>query len=205
MKSKVLIASILLSLAGAASADGAYVGVGVLQGYADLPSYSGTISGSSVTLSGDKDTSTGFKLFAGYNFTPNWGVEAGYNDLGNSYSFKGTVNGTPFTSNDIKAHNYYVAVTGTLPLNNQFSLLGKLGWVRNTADLSNVCASGSCVSISSSSSRNQLLYGVGMSYAFTPNWAAQLEYENYGKMTEDEAGMDTPKASSVALSVKYVF
>ena len=59
----------------------AYVGVGVGQGHAKLPSTDTTFQGFPFSGSGDKSHDTSWKLYAGYQFTPNWGLEAGYNDV----------------------------------------------------------------------------------------------------------------------------
>lgn len=206
MKTTLGIAAVLLSLTGTAYAGSPYVGLGVLEGFADIPSFSGTFGGYPVSLSGDKKTDTGYTVFAGYNVTRYWGAEVGYNDLGSQYTIKGVFNGTPFKSGGIRAYNYYAALTGTLPLYQHFALHGKLGWVDNHIKASNVCVSGAgCVDVSSSSSHSDVLYGVGVSYAVTSQWLAQLDYANYGKMEKSDQGFDAIKGSSVSLSAKYCF
>lgn len=205
MKTTLGIAAVLLSLTGAAYAGSPYVGVGVLEGFADIPSFSGAIGADQISLSGDKKTDTGYTVYAGYNVSRYWGAEVGYNDLGSQYSIKGLFNGTPFKSDGIKAYNYYAALTGTLPLYHHFALHGKLGWVSNHVKVPDVCMSGGCLSVSNSTNHNDVIYGVGVSYAVTSQWAAQLDYANYGKMGKSEQGFDAIKGSSVALSAKYTF
>jgi OOP family OmpA-OmpF porin len=199
--------------AGSLVASGAYAqfyaGVGVGQGHASsVPSVNTTVLGHSFTGEGDDDTDSAYKLYGGYQFTPNWGLEIGYNDLGNSYSVKGAVDGSPYTAS-YKMHNWYVAGTGTLPLGSGFSLLGKVGAVRNTADLGQVCAGGTCVGASGSDKHTDVLLGVGAQYNFMSNWAARLEYENYGKMTGDDVwgtgGSGAVKADAWYASVNYSF
>ena len=113
------------ALASSAYAQG-YVGIGVGQGNASLPSVSTTVLGLAFTGASDKSSATAYKLYGGYQFTPNWGLEAGYNDLGNKYSVAGSLGGTPYNAT-YKMDNWYVAATGTLPLQGGFSLLGKIG------------------------------------------------------------------------------
>lgn len=205
MKIAAGVTVVLFSIAGTAYAGNAYVGAGVLEGFADLPSFSGNISGSNVSLSGDKKTDTGYTVYAGYNVNRYWGAEVGYNDLGNQYTVKGSVNNVPFKSSGITAYNYYAALTGTFPLYDLFALHGKLGWVENTTKIPNICIPTGCIPVSDTSHRSDLLYGVGVSYAFTPQWAAQLDYANYGKMSKEDMGIGAAKGSSLALSARYTF
>lgn len=186
----------------------AYVGVGVGQGHAKLPSTDTTFQGFPFSGSGDKSHDTSWKLYAGYQFTPNWGLEAGYNDLGHSYSFKGTANGLPFDGS-YKMDNWYAAGTGTLPLGSGFSLLGKIGVTYNTAKAGSTCISGvGCFDLGHEH-HTDLLLGAGAQYAFTKNWAARLEYEDYGKMTNNDVwgtgSSGTLKADAWYLSVNYAF
>ena len=79
--------------AGLAFASGAnaqsYVGIGVGQGHARMPSVSTSVLGPAFTGAASKDNDTAYKLYYGYQFTPNWGIEIGYDDLGNnSYSIR---------------------------------------------------------------------------------------------------------------------
>jgi len=184
-----------------------YVGGGIGQAHVSIPSLSTTISGVPVTASAGKTSDTSYKLYGGYQFTPNWGIEMGYNDLGNKYSGKITVAGLSATT-PAKADNWYVAATGTLPLGNGFSLLGKLGVVRNHTASGTTCVAGNCVS-GSSDNRSQLLAGIGAQYSFTSNLAARLEYEDYGRASSDDVwGTGTSgaaRANSWSLSLKYAF
>jgi OOP family OmpA-OmpF porin len=185
-----------------------YLGFGVLRGSMSLPSVSTTISGVAFTGSADKKTDTGFKLYGGYNFNQNWGIEGGYNDLGDSYSAKGTIGGTPYTITGMKGYNVYFAGTGTLPMTNEFSLFAKLGVASNHTDGGTVTVAGTTGTVGSET-HTDLLFGVGLSYAFTKNWAARLEYENYGKLTGNDVwgtgSSGAIKGSAWNLSAKYSF
>jgi OOP family OmpA-OmpF porin len=203
MKLKVIASSIaLFAITGSALAQG-YVGFGVGQGSLSIPSVSTTVAGVPVALSGDKTTDTAYKLYGGYNYNQNWGVELGYNDLGSGYSMRGTAGGLPVSVTGMKVDNWYVAATGTLPVTTEFSVFGKLGWVDNHIDGGSVCVLGTCASVGSGN-RSQVMYGVGVSYAFSKNWAARLEYEDFGKVTEDDS-LGEIKATAWNLSVRYSF
>ena len=195
------------ALASSAYAQG-YVGIGVGQGNASLPSVSTTVLGLAFTGASDKSSATAYKLYGGYQFTPNWGLEAGYNDLGNKYSVAGSLGGTPYNAT-YKMDNWYVAATGTLPLQGGFSLLGKLGISANKVSGGQICAGGSCASFAADDSKPDGMGGVGAQYAVTTNWAARLEYENYGKMSGDDiwgtGGSGALKADAWNISVNYAF
>lgn len=184
-----------------------YIGGGIGEGHGSVPSLNTTIFGIPVRGSGDKTRDTSYKLYGGYQFTPNWGLELGYNNLGNKYSSKIEFLGLS-ASIPAKVDNWYLAGTGTLPLGSGFSLLGKLGIVRNNTVGGDICLAGTCVS-AGSSHRTQPLIGVGGAYDFTKNMAVRLEYEDYGKITGDDVwgtgGSGAIKASSWNLSLKYAF
>lgn len=193
--------------ASGAQAQQFYVGAGFGQGSASAPSVSTTILGLPFTGSPDKTTDTAYKLYGGYQFTPNWGVELGYNDLGNKYSFKGTYSGVPY-SGTYKLNNWYVAATGTLPMQGGFSLIGKLGVSANKASGGDVCVLGVCEGLGSES-KTDIMLGVGAQYSFAQGWAARLEYEDYGKMSGDDVwgtgGSGAAKANAWYLSLNYAF
>lgn len=184
-----------------------YFGVGFGQGNASVPSVNTTVLGLPFTGSSDKTSDTAYKLYGGYQFTPNWGVELGYNDLGNKYSIKGTVSGVPY-SGTYKMNSWYVAATGTLPMQGGFSLIGKLGLSANKSSGGTVCVLGVCEDLGSDS-KTDVMVGVGAQYTFMNHWAARLEYENYGKMSGDDAwgtgGSGALKADAWYLSVNYAF
>jgi len=119
---------------------------------------------------------TSWKLYSGYQFNPTWGLELGYNDLG---KYRGA---------DIES--YSLAVTGTMPLNERWSLLGKLGAAENRPD---AAANGN---------HTDVLLGVGVGYSFNKNVGLRLEYEDFGKLS-DAGG--SSRGRNVGLSLKYGF
>jgi OOP family OmpA-OmpF porin len=179
-------------VATSASAEGGYWGIGTGQGHASVGSVTGTITSVTpnivVTGTEGKTSDTAFKLYFGYQYTPNWGIEAGYNDLGNNFSARITAtDGSTTVVGDAssKIDNWYIAATGTLPLANGLSLLGKVGAARSSVRGKDLCSGTLCVSLDTSR-RTSLLVGVGTEYAFSKQWAARLEYEDYGKSSADD-------------------
>jgi OOP family OmpA-OmpF porin len=187
---KMLFATVLgaaLVVPFAAQAAGAYVGGGFGQSAYDVDD-----AGMSTTSRDEKGS--GFKLYGGYEFDKNWGVEVGYADLGkmkNVYNVMGT--NVTVTA---KSYSLYVAGTGTLPLNDQFSLLGKLGLATNHTSVE---GSAGGFSASDSGSKSGMMVGVGAAYNVTKNVAVTLEYEHFGKVAEDT------KAQMWTLGARYKF
>ncbi|GGC11483.1 hypothetical protein GCM10007205_20800 [Oxalicibacterium flavum] len=145
-----------------------------------------------------KDNATGYKLYAGYNFNQNFGVEGGYTHLG-KYSDSWDDGAGDSGSETIKGRALYVAATGTLPLSEQFSLFGKLGVTQNRVKAS-IVENGNFAS--ASKSRTTGLFGVGASFHFSRNLAAVLEYENYGNVKFSDVKL---KANLVSIGLRYAF
>ena len=166
-------------------------------------SYVGINAGSvehKLSVEGDSanENKTGFKLYGGYGFTENFGVELGYAHLGKvSASFNdGFDNG----SLSYKAHAIYLAGTATLPLTPQFSLFAKAGITANRGKMS---ASLNGQSDSLSGSNTTGMFGVGAEFNFTKNLSMVAEYENFGKVM-DENEFNT-KAQMVSVGLRYKF
>lgn len=144
------------------------------------------------TISGGNTSKGLVKIYGGYQFTPNWGAEAQYSDLGNRNLRDSSNNQTA----SFKTSQFSIAGTGTLPLSSGFSLLGKLGVsgnrVTGTPNLGNYASTSALV-------------GVGVGYTITPNWSARLEYEDFGKVTTVIPTGSTVRANAYSLSVKYAF
>jgi OOP family OmpA-OmpF porin len=69
----------------------------------------------------------GWKLGAGAMFNRNFGVEAGYVDLGKAkFTGSGAFSGLSLSA---KASGIFIAGIGAFPVNNQLSIFGKLGLI----------------------------------------------------------------------------
>ena len=153
----------------AAQAEGPYVGVGV-----STVQHNYSISG---TTGGDTDKyKTNGKLFGGFDFDKTWGVEAGYVDFrsaGRNFTV-GSANGS--VSGD--GNSFYVAGKATAPINDQFSVFGKLGIARNKTSIS---ASGLGLSGSGSDNKTEAYGGLGAQFNISKQVALTLEWERFGK------------------------
>lgn len=141
----------LLLAAGAmaaAHADGLYVG-----GNLGVSHNGDTIDG----VDGGSSGASG-KVYGGYSFTPNFGLEAGYADLGHVSDGSGSV----------KTHGEFVDAVGTLPLGADWALLGRLGVAHLNVDTSNGDDNGAGLKV-----------GFGAQYSLTRDIALRGEWEHY--------------------------
>lgn len=190
MKQKLLVAALGMALVAplAAHAEGGYIGVNV--GNSDQKF---SAEGDSETIS-----KTGYKLYGGFDFTKNFGIEGGYVDFG-KVSTSYTVGGDSVSAS-AKPTAAYVAATGTLPLNEQFSVFGKVGVSFNQTKFKVAVNSDSD---SATDNRSSLLLGIGAAYNFTKNFAVVAEYENFGKVVKaDDASL---KIDLFSVGLRYKF
>lgn len=151
-------------------------------------------SGNAVPLtSGSVDgEDTGFKIFGGYQFNRNFAFEVSYLDLGKA-SYTGFAGAAPVTGGRAETTGFNFSVVGALPLSPNFDLFGKLGMMAWETDAS---FSVSGVPGSQKNDGNDLTYGVGVAYNFTPNLALRGEWERL-------KAVDDIDFLSVSLAVKF--
>lgn len=130
------------------------------------------------------DDDTGWKVYGGYQFTKNWGVEFGWVDLG-EVDAKGTVLGVPVT---VKAEvdGWTLSGVGTLPFTNNFSGFAKLGIIRADVDAK---ASGGGVTGSADDTSTEWTAGLGVKYDFTRNVGLRAEWERFNDLGGDDADL----------------
>lgn len=104
------------------------------------------------------DSSTGFGVLGGASVGENFAVEATYNNLGDANIPGSTVklSGSLITG----------AVVGSLPVTDELSLLGKLGYA-----ISSVSTPGNSVS------RGDIIYGIGAQYSVSKTVALRVNYD----------------------------
>lgn len=121
---------------------------------------------------------TSYKAFAGMQANQNIGAEIAYNDFGN---YRGAW-----------AESWSIAGVGTLPLNETWDVIGKLGVTSNHSNFAG------------STRHSDILVGLGVAYNFAPNMAVRLEYEDFGKLPAAINGVSS-KANNLGLNLKYSF
>ena len=185
---KKLIFALIASVAavGAAHAEGAYVGLGVASS-----DHSFKLGGATnVDVEGYKPSA---KIFGGVDLTPMFGIEAGYTDLRKAdHTYRiGAVNGSTTT----EGKRAYLAGKATMPLNDAFSVYGKLGAGYSKVELSNAIPG-----VARSDSKTELYGALGGQYNLSKQVALTLEYERYGKSKDFGA-----KADAISVGARYSF
>ena len=163
-KIRLIVAAAFVSSASMALAEDLYIAGSI--GQSDFGSVAGATSS-------DKN-GTAFKLQLGYQFNPNLAVEGGYVDLG-----KATYSGSGNTFN-VKASGWNIGAVGTLPLNDKFSLFGKIGMIDGKVETSD--STGSV-----SATKWRPTYGLGVKYAVSKNVSVLAEIERFDKLGDDNS------------------
>ena len=175
MKSSLFVLSLLSTFALAAQAapndglTGAYARVEVGQSNFSLSS--------ALPQTGSDEHGQAVKVFGGYRFNENLGVEAGYAALG-SFS-ESVTGGGASVKQDGKARSAFAAVTGRLPLGESFALHGRLGLSSGKVSGTNLLSA----SDSLMGSKTSALFGLGAEYRPKPNIALTVNYDSYGKLS----------------------
>lgn len=174
---KIIFALIAgVSAVGAAQAQGPYVGVGIST--ADRTLGIGGVS----NVSGDGYKASG-KVFGGFEIDQMWGVEAGYLDQ-RSTDYGYTLGGVAGRA-DTDGRSFYLAGKASAPINEQFSVFGKLGVSHNKTTLT-----ASTPILNRSESDNEAYAGIGGQYNLSKQVALTLEYERFGKSKDFGAKPD---------------
>ena len=140
-------------------------------------------SGPGASVDGDD---SGFKIFGGFQFSKYWGAEVGYLDAG-----KASVTG-PGGNTNLSVTGWTLAGTGTLPLGENFALLGKVGmWMWDSS-----CSGAVCLP-SASDSDADMYYGIGARYNFNKNWGVQVEWEQF------DTSSDAVTLTSIGVRYKF--
>jgi OOP family OmpA-OmpF porin len=167
---------------GAETTPHAYIGLGL-----------GVVS--DTTAGGRRATA---KIFGGYEFNRNWGVEAGFTRFRTSefMAWDSTSDGGfDVSPGSMKTWRSYAAGKYTMPISEKFSAFGKFGLSHSERKVS-VPKQGW-----SYTDRDTGLYaGLGAQYKLTKDLDAVVEYERYGKRK-----VYGPKADVYSIGLKYGF
>lgn len=157
------------------------IGAGQARSRIDMDRINASVIGTGLTtdsLTRD-ERDNAYKVFAGYQFNPNFGMEAGYFNLG-EFGFKSTM--TPLSSLDgrIKVDGYNIDMVGTLPVNDHLSFLGRIG-LHNARTRDTFTSTGALSLSNSDRDMKETNYksGVGFSYQFNPSVTLRGELERY--------------------------
>src|SRR5215471_8024241 len=172
---------VLLCCSGVASAQGWYAGAGIGQSRADnlgaCSSSNGLSPGFSCSGSG---SSTGWRLFAGYEINRNLAVEGGYLDLG---EFHGSAENAPSLNPD--------SATSTAHPSG-FTL-------DTTVSLTPCCGVPKPPSTSVNANGVSVDFGVGVKYDFDKNLGVRAEFQRFANIGNDVTGKSDVSLISASL------
>lgn len=145
----------------------------------------------------DKDTA--FRIFGGYQFHPNIGVELGYADLGKAKASASGPGGS--ASAEEKFTAWDLVAVGSYPIGTGFSVFGKLGLYYGKAEATvNVNLPGFFSGTGSDSETGtDFTYGLGAGFDFNKNFGARIEWQRYNGFS-DASNLDV-----FSLGVLYRF
>lgn len=149
-----------LAAAGAAQAEG-YVGAGIGATHGNID-----CTGASTCDTSD----VGGKIFGGYKFTPNLGIEGGYVSFG-KVKGEGTLFGSPAAASQ-KTSSFYVAAAGFVDFSPEWNGVARLGVASTKADID---ASIGAQSGSDSQTHTDAFFGLGVGYRVTKNFTVSLD------------------------------
>ena len=174
------------------NAEGFYFGAGLNQSESNQHKYS------SLTYTNSDDKDIGYKIMFGYDYNDRIGVEAVYNDLGQT---KQTVDTPQSSETDVQS----LALAGVVksdPINN-FTFFAKLG--QNLLHAHDEISDGT----SNGVSEINMYYGLGVSYATPEGFDWRLEYEEFGTaggtdtIRSDRPDEVDPTSISISLIKKF--
>jgi len=170
-----------------------YVGAGVGQAKSDIDTDSiAFLSGTPVNTD---ETSTAFKIFGGYQFGKHFGIEVGYIDRG---EVSATAPGPDTYKMALSGIDAFVV--GILPISNEFSLFGKLGFISWNSDVT-VSLAGFGTGKANESDID-LAFGLGAQYNFTKNIGVRAEYEAFD-IDVAQAGAGNTYVLSLSATYKF--
>ena len=189
LKLSAIFAALVFSGSAYSAGNNMFLEVGVGQSVADLPSAAG--------ISVD-DSDLTYSIGAGYMFTKNFGIEAGWRDLGEvsakaSGSYSDTIYGVPVTAvGDLTASaetsGWFLGVVADFPVTEKFSINGRAGYyfwesdltasATGTLDVDGTVYAGS-VAASASVDDSDPYFGLGVAYNFTKNVSLGVNYTRY--------------------------
>jgi OmpA-OmpF porin, OOP family len=159
-----------MAFAGPALAQetGFFVGGSIGQSDTDEEITSGFIDSGTVD---SKDTA--YKIFGGYMFNRHLGVELAYINFG-EVTYSGTAGGFAVTDGTVELTAFNLAALGVFPINEQFSVFGKVGLFKWEAEASDTLEG---IPFSAEDDGTDVSFGVGVAYNVTRNFGVRAEYE----------------------------
>jgi OOP family OmpA-OmpF porin len=113
-----------------------------------------------------------FKVYAGYDFTDNFALEAGYKDFG-KYKFA--------IPASVAIDGFYVAAKGSVKVSESWTLFGKAGVSHVNVDVKGASLG--------EFGKYRALLAIGADYSITENLALGLELADYGRRKSSKGNL----------------
>jgi OOP family OmpA-OmpF porin len=184
----------LLSIAAAAAlllSSGAFA-----QGYAGIGAGTTKLSFDCAGLTTCDTSSTGWKLFGGYKFSPNWGAELNYFDFGKAKGTLDTVAG--ILSADVKATGLGAGVAFFGDFSPDWRGVARLG-VASMKAVANGNLGGTAATDSETSTN--AYYGLGVSYLISKN----LSIDGAWDVSKVKQGGESATVRLLSIGLTYGF
>ena len=140
---------------------------------------------------GCSTTSIAYRPGIGYQFSPNFGLEAGY--------LAGIIFEANTTNNNYTASGFQFGVIGSMPMNDKTEIFGKVGFAKIDVELN-----APSINYWSSYSNSNLAFGFGVRFNLSEKIKLRATYEDFGELKGDSA-LPPAKASIVSAGVQFSF
>jgi OOP family OmpA-OmpF porin len=150
------------------------------------------------------DTDNAYRVFLGYQFNRNVGLEASFFNLG-KFNYHATTSPSGALDGQTKIQGGGIDVVGALPLSESWSLLGRIGGqYAKTRNVFSNTGTGAVFVNDPSPSARQFNYkvGAGLQYAFGPHFLMRGEAEQY-RTRDGIGGNDRVQVFSLSIVVPF--
>lgn len=161
----------------------------------------GVVPPAAITGTSQDEHKTGYKLYGGYQFHPNFAVEGGYFNLGR-YDYGFTTAGGAFAGNT-RYQGLNLDLVGRFPITDRFSAFGRIG-AAYTQARSSVTTTGTVGAFSGSGTDRNWgpKAGLGIEYGITEALAVRGEWERY-RVEDSVRGRNNIDMLSVGLVYRF--
>ena len=180
MTKKTIVSALILSgalFSASAFAQGVYVsgsaGLGIAASSVRTDLDTALTAGGIKSIKSSMSDGTAMNAALGYEYNPNFAAEVGYFDSG-TLDYTATGTGVASIKSETKVTGFQLAAVGTTPLNDKFSVFGKLGYSFLTTK-SNITIG--TVKSAASAKNNGVGFGLGATYKLVDNISVKASYE----------------------------
>ena len=180
MAKKTIVSALILSgalFSASAFAQGMYVagsaGLGIAASSVKTDLDTALTAGGIKSIKSSMSDGTAMNAALGYEYNPNLSAEVGYFNSG-TLSYTATGTGVASIKADTKVTGFQLAAVGTNPLNDKFSVFGKVGYSFLTTKSAVTIGT---VKSTVSDKNNGIGFGFGASYKLVDNIRIKASYE----------------------------